>query len=106
MPEPRIIKKYPNRRIYDTRDSRYITLGDVRDLVVSGEEFKVIDTQTKKDITRNITRRLAKAVSAAVSISDGDLTHRIEFTKANDEIGQLLQAMSAMQTSLTEHLTQ
>ena len=50
----RIIKKYPNRRIYDTQDSKYITLDAVREMVVQGIEFKVIDTQSKKDITRSI----------------------------------------------------
>lgn len=50
----RTIKKYPNRRIYDTQDSKYITVNDVRDMVVEGVEFKVIDTQSKKDITRSI----------------------------------------------------
>ncbi len=50
----RIIKKYPNRRIYDTAESKYITLGDVRNMVVEGVDFQVIDTQTKKDVTRSI----------------------------------------------------
>ncbi|MGI9319762.1 MAG: polyhydroxyalkanoate synthesis repressor PhaR [bacterium] len=50
----RTIKKYPNRRIYDTHDSKYITINDVRDMVVNGIVFKVIDTQSKKDITRSI----------------------------------------------------
>lgn len=54
MLEERIIKKYPNRRLYDTTQSCYITLNDVRDLVVSETPFKVIDRQTNEDITRSI----------------------------------------------------
>jgi polyhydroxyalkanoate synthesis repressor PhaR len=50
----RTIKKYPNRRIYDTQDSKYITVSDVRDMVVAGTEFKIIDAKTKKDITRSV----------------------------------------------------
>ncbi len=50
----RIIKKYPNRRIYDTKDSKYITINDVRDMVVEGVEFKIIDAKSKKDITRSV----------------------------------------------------
>ncbi len=50
----RTIKKYPNRRLYDTQRSRYITLEDVRRLVLSGESFRIVDTQTDEDITRNI----------------------------------------------------
>lgn len=50
----RIIKKYPNRRIYDTGQSRYITLNDVKNLITDNVEFKVIDAHSKKDITRSI----------------------------------------------------
>ena len=50
----RIIKKYPNRRIYDTRDSKYITLMDVRDMVVDGEDFKIVDAKNGDDLTRNV----------------------------------------------------
>lgn len=50
----RIIKKYPNRRLYDTVQSRYVTLPEVRDLVINETPFKVIDTQSDEDITRNI----------------------------------------------------
>jgi polyhydroxyalkanoate synthesis repressor PhaR len=50
----RLIKKYPNRRLYDTRDSRYITLDDARQMVVDGESFKVVDQKTGEDLTRSI----------------------------------------------------
>ena len=43
MSEPRVIKKYPNRRLYDTVESRYITLADIRRLVMDKVEFVVID---------------------------------------------------------------
>jgi polyhydroxyalkanoate synthesis repressor PhaR len=54
MPSDRIIKKYPNRRLYDTELSRYITLSDVRELVMSGVPFRVLDTGTDADLTRAI----------------------------------------------------
>jgi polyhydroxyalkanoate synthesis repressor PhaR len=54
MSEPRIIKKYPNRRLYDTELSRYITLADVRELVRQVVEFKIIDANTNEDLTHNI----------------------------------------------------
>ncbi len=50
----RVIKKYPNRRLYDTEVSRYITLDQVRKLVLDGTEFKVEDKRTDEDITRSI----------------------------------------------------
>jgi polyhydroxyalkanoate synthesis repressor PhaR len=54
MNEPRIIKKYPNRRLYDTVESRYITLADIRRLVIDKTEFVVIDKKSQEDITRTI----------------------------------------------------
>lgn len=54
MSEPRIIKKYPNRRLYDTHQSRYITLSNVRDLVIDEVAFQVVDRQSGEDITRSI----------------------------------------------------
>jgi polyhydroxyalkanoate synthesis repressor PhaR len=54
MSTARIIKKYPNRRLYDTEESRYITLADVKDLVLKKTEFVVIDKKSGDDITRPI----------------------------------------------------
>lgn len=54
MSATRTIKKYPNRRLYDTEESRYITLADVRKLVLDKTDFVVIDKKSGEDITRNI----------------------------------------------------
>jgi len=54
MSEPRVIKKYPNRRLYDTVESRYITLADIRRLVTDKIDFLVIDKKSQEDITRSI----------------------------------------------------
>ena len=54
LSDMRIIKKYPNRRLYDTEISSYITLGDVRELIIKHVSFQVIDAKSKKDITRSI----------------------------------------------------
>lgn len=50
----RTIKKYPNRRLYDTQTSTYVTLSDVKSLVLAHEEFKVLDAKTEEDLTRAI----------------------------------------------------
>lgn len=50
----RLIKKYPNRRLYDTQTSSYITLADVKQLVLENEEFNVVDAKTNEDLTRSI----------------------------------------------------
>jgi polyhydroxyalkanoate synthesis repressor PhaR len=50
----RILKKYPNRRLYDTRASSYITLADVKKMVMAGEQFEVRDAKSGEDLTRSI----------------------------------------------------
>jgi polyhydroxyalkanoate synthesis repressor PhaR len=52
--DQRVIKKYPNRRLYDTASSSYITIADVKQLVVRGEVFRVRDAKTDEDLTRAI----------------------------------------------------
>ncbi len=51
---PRILKKYPNRRLYDTQLSSYITLADVKAMVLSAQHFEVRDAKTGEDLTRSI----------------------------------------------------
>ena len=54
MTDIRIIKKYPNRRLYDTEISSYITLEEVRQLVIDGENFQVRDAKSGDDLTRSV----------------------------------------------------
>lgn len=54
MAPNRIIKKYPNRRLYDTEISSYITIEDVRQLIVDGEDFEVRDAKSGEDLTRSV----------------------------------------------------
>lgn len=54
MSDLRLIKKYPNRRLYDTAISSYITLADVKRLVLDGVAFHVVDAKTQDDLTRTI----------------------------------------------------
>ena len=60
LPEPkqesqlRLIKKYPNRRLYDTKTSSYITLADVKQMVLKQEEFQVVDAKSGEELTRQI----------------------------------------------------
>jgi polyhydroxyalkanoate synthesis repressor PhaR len=52
--QSRLIKKYPNRRLYDTKTSSYITLADVKQMVLKNEEFQVLDAKTSEDLSRQI----------------------------------------------------
>ena len=54
MAQLRTIKKYPNRRLYDTEISSYITLEEVRQLVIDNEEFEVRDAKSGEDLTRSV----------------------------------------------------
>ncbi len=54
MAQIRIIKKYPNRRLYDTEISSYITLEEVRQLVLEGEKFEIHDAKSGEDLTRSV----------------------------------------------------
>lgn len=51
MPDPLVLKKYSNRRLYDTRNSRYVTLEDVSTMIRSGEQVRIQDASTGEDVT-------------------------------------------------------
>ena len=50
--QARVIKRYANRKLYDTRDSKYVTLDRIAELVRSGEEVKVLDNRSQRDMTK------------------------------------------------------
>ena len=81
MNEIRIIKKYPNRRLYDTNVSRYITLEEVRQLVLTNVKFRVEDKRTREDITRSILLQvIAEQEEGGNPIFSSELlTHIIRF---------------------------
>jgi polyhydroxyalkanoate synthesis repressor PhaR len=51
MPEPRVIKRYANRKLYDTQHSRYVTLDQIAEMIRNGDDIKIIDNKTKEDLT-------------------------------------------------------
>ncbi len=51
MSEPRIIKRYANRKLYDTQHSRYVTLEQISEMIRIGDEVKIVDNKTKEDLT-------------------------------------------------------
>jgi polyhydroxyalkanoate synthesis repressor PhaR len=79
--EPRIIKKYPNRRLYDTEESRYVTINDVQQLVRGGTDIQVLDSQTGEDITRSILIQIItdQETGGDPLFSTETLTHFIRF---------------------------
>jgi polyhydroxyalkanoate synthesis repressor PhaR len=75
---PRVIRKYPNRRLYDTVESRYVTLADVRRLVVERVDFVVLDRKTQQDITRSILLQvIAEQEGAGESLMSRDFLSQV-----------------------------
>lgn len=54
MQQERLIRKYSNRRLYDTSGSRHVTLDDLRQMIVAGERIKVVDDKSGEDLTRSV----------------------------------------------------
>ena len=77
----RLIKKYPNRRLYDTQMSAYITLADVKQLVLESEDFKVVDAKSNEELTRSILLQiiLEEEAGGAPLFTSQMLAHMIRF---------------------------
>ena len=54
----RAFKKYPNRRLYDIEESRYVTVEDIRKIILKGESVSVVDSKTEKDLTRTVLMQI------------------------------------------------
>ena len=80
-PAQRVIKKYPNRRLYDTRTSSYITLTEVKRLVMDSQSFVVRDAKTSDDLTRSILLQiiLEEEAGGAPMFSEAALANIIRF---------------------------
>ncbi len=106
----RIIKKYPNRRIYDTHLSQYIKIDDIRDMILEGTDFKVIDSNNKKDLTRSVLLQIILEQESDNNplFSSENLKHFIRYYGRNQSnifsafLDQSLQLFSQQQEQLSE----
>ena len=74
----RVIKKYPNRRLYDTTTSSYITLADVKELVLKHVDFRVVEAKTNEDLTRSILLQIIlEEENAGVPMFSSDMLSQI-----------------------------
>jgi polyhydroxyalkanoate synthesis repressor PhaR len=109
-PAQRVIKKYPNRRLYDTDTSTYITLADVKQLVMDSEVFIVRDAKSNEDLTRSILLQiiLEEEAGGAPMFSEVALANIIRFYghSAQGFMGSYLeknvQAFTDIQAKLAE----
>ena len=112
MIEPRVIKKYPNRRLYDTVESRYITLADIRRLVMDKVDFLVIDKKSQDDITRSILLQviaeqehsgeplMSRVFLAQIIRSYGGAMH----STVGNYLEQSLQLLAGQQQQVRDHV--
>lgn len=112
MEEKRIIKKYPNRRLYDTEESKYITLEDIKKLVLNNKEFIVKDVKSEEDLTRTILLQIIieQEDDGEPLFSTQALSHIIRFygdsvqSVAGDYIQQSINLFVSQQKQLQEKL--
>jgi len=112
MPAERLIKKYPNRRLYDTSESRYITLDEVREMVLKEIPFKVVDRQSADDITRNILLQIImEQESGGAPLFSADVLSRFirnygEATRSGftEYLDTSLRFFSEQQTTIQEQM--
>ena len=106
----RLIKKYPNRRLYDTKSSTYITLADVKTLVLQNEAFDVVDAKSGENLTRSILLQiiLEEEAGGAPMFSADVLSQMIRFygNAMQGMLGKYLEtnvnAFTDMQTKLKD----
>lgn len=104
----RVIKKYPNRRLYDSLQSCYVTLAEIKSLVLASQPFVVRDARTGEDLTRSILLQIILEEEAAGMplFSEAALAHLIRFYGhamqpfLGQTLEQQLQAMTDWQTRL------
>jgi polyhydroxyalkanoate synthesis repressor PhaR len=116
MAEERLIRKYANRRLYDARDSRHVTLDDLRKLIAGGERIKVVDDKSGDDLTRSVllqiissqeqfgTPVLSTQLLEAIIRFYGNPIQQMLTSYLERSIGGLLQQQKVMQTEMARAL--
>lgn len=107
-PAVRVIKKYPNRRLYDTETSSYITLSQIRDLVIAAEPLVVRDAKSGEDLTRSILLQiiLEEEAGGVPLMSEAMLAHIIRFQghALQSHLGQFMEQQMQAFVDWQSHL--
>lgn len=109
--QPRIIKKYPNRRVYDTKESKYIKVDDIRAMVLEGIEFNVVDSQSGQDITRSVLLQIIFEAESEVNplFSNDNLRNFIRYSGIGNNVfsnylNQSLEFFNSQQKDMKRYL--
>jgi polyhydroxyalkanoate synthesis repressor PhaR len=101
MNEPRLIRKYANRRLYDTVRSRYVNLADVRNLIAEGIRVRVVEQSTSKDITDSILLQIIGSMSdEGTLLTTGFLTDLIRTAGSISDPGLPERLQTALRSAL------
>jgi polyhydroxyalkanoate synthesis repressor PhaR len=90
-----LIRKYGNRRLYDTRSSRYVNLDDLAILIRAGEELKVVDAKTEEDLTREVLLQVVMEVQGGLDFLPTPLLRRIIRATGDEPAQRLLRQQLA-----------
>lgn len=99
------IKRYPNRRLYDTSQSHYVNLNYIRELVIANQDFEIIDSKTSEDKTRSILIQIIseEETSERQSLLTNNLLKRLICFYGNDNHDYLQQFLEQSLTAFIEH---
>jgi len=116
MADERLIRKYANRRLYDARDSRHVTLEDIRKMIAAGERVKVVDDKGGQDVTRSILLQiianqeqfgrpvLSSQLLEAIIRFYGNPIQEMLTSYLEQSIGSLLRQQQVMQAEMAKVL--
>ena len=99
------IKRYPNRRLYDTTKSHYVNLDYIRELVIANQEFQIVDSKTGEDKTRSILIQIIseEETSERQSLLTNTLLKRLICFYGNDNQDYLQQFLEQSLSAFIEH---
>lgn len=99
------IKRYPNRRLYDTSQSCYVNLNYIRELVIANQDFEIVDSKTSEDKTRSILVQIIseEETSDRQSLLTNNLLKRLICFYGNDNQDYLQQFLEQSLTTFIEH---
>ena len=102
MNEARLIRKYANRRLYDTVRSRYVNLADVRNLIAEGVRVRVVEQSTSKDITNSILLQIIGSMERddGALLTTGFLTDLIKAAGSESDPGLPQRLQSGLRSAL------
>ena len=98
MKQPKLIRKYVNRRLYDTTQSRYVNLDELRDLIIAGDDIKVVEQASQEDITTTILLQILedRQQAAAKLLQPDFLAKVIRLSHGNSDRGLPDRLVSAL----------